>query len=81
MKKIQLLFSILFIQTALTAQVSRDAAVELIAVTDSASHSITLQWWPDSNCNSYYIYKMNASGGFTKIKTLKKQILRIKIQI
>lgn len=72
MKKIQLLFSILFIQTALTAQVSRDAAVELIAVTDSASHSITLQWWPDSNCNSYYIYKMNASGGFTKIKTLKK---------
>ncbi len=72
MKKIKLLFSVLIIQTAAMAQVSRDAAVELVAVTDSANHSITLKWWPDSNCSNYYIYKMNTAGGFTKIKTLKK---------
>ena len=72
MKKLNILFIILLIQTAVMAQVSRDVAVELIAITDSANHSITLQWWPDTNCNSYYIYKVNAAGGFTKIKTLKK---------
>jgi len=71
MKKIYLLFFILSIQTVLMAQVSRDVAVELIAVTDSAKHSITLQWWPDKNCTINYIYKQNSQGAFTKVKTAK----------
>ncbi len=72
MKKIPILFSMLCIQLAAMAQVSRNAAVELIAVTDKANHSITLQWWPDTNCNNYVVYKVNASGVFSKLKTLKK---------
>lgn len=72
MKKIILSAFLLLLFSGLSAQTSRDVAVELVATTDSANHSITLHWWPDSNCTNYTIYRLNGSGAFTKLKTAKK---------